>query len=232
MVVQVVLVVLQFSVRGRGLETKWVSTNGVVEFLASHQYRQLIQSQVNTVLTFHQLAHPAEFSPANVDLTNRGTSNIVSDTGGERRGLGVATLKLGAQVLALFVLFGDGGNSTHGEIVVLKRDLCLLRLDQLGKDGDFLVEVVLFGGNAREEHLCQSDLLLPDDSLHLLLTELVVTECDSLICVAHFICSFLFKFDVLFESFCLLLFDLLTGHVCEFGIHESIPRGTEGHHSE
>ena len=43
MVVEIELVILETRVRGRRLEAHGISTNSVIEFLASHENRQLIE---------------------------------------------------------------------------------------------------------------------------------------------------------------------------------------------
>mmetsp|Transcript_18386 Transcript_18386/g.39718 ORF Transcript_18386/g.39718 Transcript_18386/m.39718 type:complete len:273 (+) Transcript_18386:1113-1931(+) len=66
-VVQVKLIFFQSSITRGGFESNGISTHCIVEFLAAHQYGKLIQCQVHTILSLHELTQPTEFLPPDFD---------------------------------------------------------------------------------------------------------------------------------------------------------------------
>mmetsp|Transcript_1560 Transcript_1560/g.3393 ORF Transcript_1560/g.3393 Transcript_1560/m.3393 type:complete len:421 (+) Transcript_1560:917-2179(+) len=164
----------------RSLETKRVTANGVVVFLAAHQHRELIQSELDTVLSFHEAAHPTHFLAVEVDSTEGCTAKVGLDTNiGERSNLEIVTLETRTKVATFTATLSKLGFLRHGaggQVIVFVGDGCFTRINKVSVDKDAFTRHVLFRGNTRKENFGNGRLAFAQQTLALLGTKLVSTE--------------------------------------------------------
>mmetsp|Transcript_37050 Transcript_37050/g.66704 ORF Transcript_37050/g.66704 Transcript_37050/m.66704 type:complete len:354 (+) Transcript_37050:1241-2302(+) len=177
-VVEVKFVLLEAGVGGGSLETDGVTADCVIELLAAHQYGELVEGEVDAVLTIDELAEPAEFLSAHLHDAEGGAR--FANLGGEavRCHLELVSHQTGAEVAALAESLLDllTGFRADGQIVIFEGELGLFALHQFDEGGDGFAVAVFLGGSAGEEDLGQGGIPSFQNSLPLLFAEFIRAE--------------------------------------------------------
>ena len=176
MVVQVVLILPKTGVAGRGLEADGVAPHRIIQFLGTHQHGELIELQMDAVLTLNELPHPLELLPTDTHGAHGGAVRVLPGPQIERSRSDRVSAEPIAQALAvaLDLLLGRGG--ARRQVVVLERDLRLATFHQIDVDGNLLPVLVLLRRNAWEQDGAERLLPLAKDAARLLLAELIRAE--------------------------------------------------------
>mmetsp|Transcript_28535 Transcript_28535/g.47226 ORF Transcript_28535/g.47226 Transcript_28535/m.47226 type:complete len:637 (+) Transcript_28535:189-2099(+) len=148
-IVEVKLITLESRVGWWGLETNWISTDSVVEFLRSHENWKLIKSELNTVLSLYQLAHPAEFLSAERNETNGSTALVLLDLELKRGWLDIVSLETCSEVLT-HSLELERWLRTNRKIIKLEWNLSFTRFHQIRINDQIFSGWVLLGAHSRE----------------------------------------------------------------------------------
>jgi hypothetical protein len=143
-VVKVEFISLEPSVGRRCLESHRISTDSVVKFLGSHENRELVKEELNTVLSLNELPHPTKLLSSESDQTDRSASLLLLNLDGEWGRLHLMTLKSLTQILSDPLVLKIRSR-TDREIIELKWDLSLSRLDEISVNDDIFADVVLLG---------------------------------------------------------------------------------------